>query len=129
VLAFRDDNKVSSKVNKAANKLTNKAKNARSQASSTGRNKQRAVLPPNAPRTKEENAESVVTFVAFASLFLTGVLFVFPALLGGSPVTSKPLQTGINKTFNIKEPADKSEPSYAPGPGPAAAPGTPATRM
>jgi hypothetical protein len=129
VLAFRDDNKVSSKVNKAANKLTSKAKKATSQSSGTGRKQQRAVLPPNAPRTEKENAESVVTFVAVASLFLTGVLFVFPALLGGSPVTSQPLQTGINKTFNIKEPANTSEPSYAPGPGPAAAPGTPATRM
>lgn len=85
-----DDNKIGSKVNKAANKLsskadrtanklgskadkfTSKAKQATSKSGTTGRNKQRAVLPPNAPRNQKENSESVVLFVAVASLFLTG---------------------------------------------------------
>eukprot|EP00775_Hariotina_reticulata_P010865 gene10865-11019_t len=58
-----------------------------------------------------------------------GVLFVFPALLGGAPATTVPMQKGINKALNIKEPANTSGKSYAPGPGPAAAPGTPATDM
>lgn len=151
--AFRDDRSAGSKLKSQASNLTSKAKQATKQASqqtkqatrqatqqakqaasrqgtsSNRSNKQRTALGPRAPRNQKENSESVVAFVAVATLFLTGVLFVFPALLGGSPATTKPLQSTINKTFGIKEPADTAGPSYAPGPGPAAAPGSPATRM
>jgi hypothetical protein len=92
--------------------------------SSSKNQKQRFVLPPNAPRNKKEESESVVAFVAVATLFLTGILFTFPA-------TTKPLQAGINKTFGIEDrSADQSVRGkpYAEGPGPAAAPGTAAIR-
>lgn len=87
---------------------------------------------PNATGTERENKESVVTFVAVGALFLTGVLFVLPALLGGAPATTAPLQQGINKTFGIEDNSEAASvrgKSYAPGPGPAAAPGTPATQQ
>lgn len=135
VVAFRDDRSAGSKLNRQASKLTSKAKQATKQAtsrpgtSSNRANKQRTALGTRAPRNERENSESVVAFVAVATLFLTGVLFVFPALLGGSPATTKPLQNTINRAAGIKEPADTAGPSYAPGPGPAAAPGTAATRM
>lgn len=66
------DDKVSSKISKTANKLGNKAKQATKQGTSSNR-KQKAILGPKAPTTKKEEGESIVTFVAVASLFLTGV--------------------------------------------------------
>jgi hypothetical protein len=113
-------------------KAANMQKATRPGTGSSSKNqKQRFALPPNAPRNKKEEGESVVAFVAVATLFLTGILFTFPALLGGSPATTKPLQSGINKTFGIEDrSADQSVRGkpYAEGPGPAAAPGTAATR-
>ncbi|KAF8065911.1 hypothetical protein HT031_002972 [Scenedesmus sp. PABB004] len=93
--------------------------------------KQRTVQLPEAPRTERERDGSIVAFVAVASIFLSGVLFVLPALLGGAPATTKPLQAGVNKAFGIKDRGGQSVENrgYAPGPGPAAAPGSPATRI
>jgi hypothetical protein len=112
-------------------KADNMQRAARPGTGSSKNQKQRLILPPNAPSNKKEESESVVAFVAVATLFLTGILFTFPALLGGAPATTKPLQAGINKTFGIEDrSADQSVRGkpYAEGPGPAAAPGTAATR-
>jgi hypothetical protein len=69
----------------------------------------------------------VVIFVGIAALFLSGVLFLFPALLGGAPATTKPMMKGINKTLGIEKYVVRPDDGIREGPGPAAAPGTPAT--
>ncbi|WIA38969.1 hypothetical protein OEZ86_005121 [Tetradesmus obliquus] len=134
VVAFREGDSKRGATGVSKKKAANMQRAARpgtGSSSSAKGGKQRFITAPNAPRTKKEESESVVAFVAVATLFLTGVLFTFPALLGGSPATTKPLQAGINKTFGIEDrSADQSVRGkpYAEGPGPAAAPGTAATR-
>jgi hypothetical protein len=98
----------------------------REAAPSKSKNKQRTILPPNAPRTEKENKESVVIFVGIAALFLSGVLFLFPALLGGAPATTKPMMKSINKAIGTEK-YMVPESDIKEGPGPAAAPGTAAT--
>jgi hypothetical protein len=95
---------------------------ATNQKSSKG---QKFILPPKAPQNARENSESVVAFVAVGALFLSGVLFLIPALLGGAPATTKPLMKGVEKAIGIENRPSIS--AYNPGPGPAAAPGTAAT--
>eukprot|EP00877_Chromochloris_zofingiensis_P004406 jgi/Chrzof1/13967/Cz08g19210.t1 len=53
------------------------------------------------PRNEDENRASVVGFVAFAALFLTGVIFVFPAIFPTQKV-AEGQQSAFNKTFNVQ---------------------------